>query len=135
MAKKRKTAALARPTYYAQPTRSPAPIVRLTVPAPKAAKSPKRRRSGGGGGGGSFTKTLMGAALTTAMVGFAEKSGVLDKLPTIPILGRKGTLAIAAYLWSKHGGGQIARDVAMAAAVLSAYEFSKDGTISGADYT
>ena len=135
MAKKRKAStAIARPTYYAQPTRTPAPIVRVTVPSPKKAK--RRASHSSKGGGGNFTKTLMGAALTTALVGYAEKSGILNNLPQIPIIGRKGTLAVAAYFWSKNGGGQIARDVAMAAAILSAYEFSKDGTISGAaDYT
>jgi len=58
----------------------------------------------------------------------------MAKLPAIPLVGRKGALAIAAYYYSRHGGGAIARDVAIAAAALSGYELGKSGTVSGEDY-
>ena len=135
MAKKKSTA-IARPTYYAQPIRTPAPIVRVSVPGlSKKKPTARRRKGGGGGGGGSLGAEVMGAALTAGAIGLAEKSGLMDKLPAIPVIGRKGTLAVAAYFWARNGGGKIARDVAICAAVLSLYEYAKDGTISGADYT
>ena len=56
-------------------------------------------------------------------------------MPTIPILGRTGTLAIACYFFaSRSGGGQfggILRDAALAGAAISGYELGKDGKISG----
>ena len=75
--------------------------------------------------------TPISAAVTSAVVGYAESSGLLDKLPSVPVIGRKGTLAIAAYYFSKHGGGRIARDVSIIAACLAGYELGKDGSVSG----
>jgi len=93
-----------------------------------------RRRKGGGrrrAGAASGGVTPVKAALTAAVIGLAEKSGVLDKLPEIPWIGRKGLLAIVAYYWARHGGGPIARDVCLVAAAVSGYEYGKEGTISG----
>ena len=75
--------------------------------------------------------TPVAAAVTLAAVGWAEKSGVLDALPTVPGIGRKGTLALAAFFWSKYGGGKIARDVCVVASALAGYEFGKLGSVSG----
>jgi hypothetical protein len=106
----------------------------MAVATTKKKSGGRRRKSGGGGG--SLGAEIMGAALTAGAIGLAEKSGMMDKLPSIPVIGRKGTLAVAAYFWAKNGGGKIARDVAVCAAVLSLYEYAKDGVISGgADYT
>ena len=55
--------------------------------------------------------TPIKAAITAAVVGMAEKSGVLDNLPEIPVVGRKGVLAIVAYYWARHGGGPRARAI------------------------
>lgn len=89
-------------------------------------KGGTRRRGANSGG-----VTPVKVAVTAAVVGLAEKSGVLDKLPEIPIVGRKGALALATYYWARHGGGQIARDISLVAAALCGYEFGKEGTISG----
>ena len=65
-----------------------------------------------------------------AALGFLEKT--FPNLPTVPFIGRKGTIAIGAYFLHKRGtGGGILRDVAIAAAVLAGYELGKDGKISG----
>ena len=113
---------------------SPAPVIRIA--APKAAPAMTRRarvgrsirRAAGSRAGGM---TPISAAVTSAVVGYAESSGLLDKLPSVPVIGRKGTLAIAAYYFSKHGGGKIARDVSIIAACLAGYELGKDGSVSG----
>jgi hypothetical protein len=73
----------------------------------------------------------MQMALAALVVGLVEKTGILDKLPTIPVVGRKGTIALAAWYYSKHGGGNMARKVAIVAAVLSGYQLGKEGSVSG----
>lgn len=79
--------------------------------------------SGGGG--------VLAIGLAAAVLGMAESSGIVNALPAIPIVGRKGALALAMYYWSKNGGGPLARDVAIAAAAVSGYELATKGTISG----
>lgn len=73
---------------------------------------------------------MIGSAIGGAALGFIEKS--FPNLPTVPLIGRKGTIAIACYMLHKRGtGGGILRDVAIAAAVLAGYELGRDGKISG----
>jgi hypothetical protein len=131
MARRRnRTAAL---TTYAAP-RSVSVARPIVIRAPAAPARRPRRRSGGGGGGifGSGSATNLGAiALAAAVIGLAENAGIMSKLPEIPLVGRKGALAIGAYYYSRHGGGKLARDVALAAAALSGYELGKVGSISG----
>ena len=50
--------------------------------------------------------------------------------PTIPMLGRAGSLALAAYFMGGQKAG-ILQDVAIGGAVLAGYELAKDGKISG----
>lgn len=77
--------------------------------------------------------TILAIGVASTVIGLAENAGLMDKLPAVPFVGKKGLLAIAAYYYSKHGGGSLSRDVALAAAALSGYELGKSGTISG-DY-
>jgi len=131
---KRKTTALQR-SYFggggSQPT------ARIVVATPRAVttsrkgKGKHRRRSSGGGGfGGSG---IGGIVVGAGALGLLEKSGMLKSLPKIPVLGTKGTVAVAAWFWAKHGGGQLARNLMLAAAALSAYQFGKEGSIDGDD--
>jgi len=87
--------------------------------------------SGGGGSGGP--SAIIGVAVGAAVIGMAEQAGVLAKLPAIPLVGRKGLLAIIAYYFSRHGGGGLSRTVAIAAAALAGYELGTTGAISGED--
>jgi hypothetical protein len=120
------------PSYGAPRTAAPI-VIRQSAPATRHKRRSHFRGRGKTKGMG-LNQTIMGAAVAGGLIGLAEKTGLLDKLPTIPIVGRKGALAIAAYFWAKHGGGQMARDVAIAAATMSAYQLGKEGTISGDDY-
>lgn len=119
-------------TVY-QPPRQSAPIIRVNVPRARSAPKPKRhhrRRSGGGGGGGNLQDRMTKVAIGGAVLGYVEKSGMASSLPTLPFLGRKGSIALAAY----YMGGQkpgLLQDVAIAAAVLAGYELGHDGKISG----
>lgn len=125
---RRKSSALARTST---------PTVRISVP--RAAPMTRARRAGavvrraGKRFASSGAMTPVAAALTSAGVGWAEKSGILDALPTVPGIGRKGTLALAAFFWSKYGGGKVARDVCIVASALAGYEFGKLGSVSGDD--
>jgi len=110
--------------------RAPAPIViRQTRAAPKK----KHRRHHGHGGAQKVTqKTMMAAAIGGAALGFVDKQ--FPTLPTIPMLGRAGTIALVAYMLSGRGGlGAIAKDVALAGAAVAGYELGKEGKISGAE--
>jgi hypothetical protein len=75
--------------------------------------------------------TPVKVAITAAVIGMAEKANVFDALPEIPVVGRKGALAIVAYYWARHGGGQIARDVAIVAAAICGYQYGKEGKVDG----
>jgi hypothetical protein len=74
----------------------------------------------------------MGAAL----YGYLIKSGMLDKLPTVPLLGRAGTIAVIAHFAGKSNvGGPMMREVAVIAATIAGYQLGNAGTISGDDGT
>jgi hypothetical protein len=70
-------------------------------------------------------------AIGGALYGFAVKSGIVAKLPAIPVLGRTGTAALVLDYWSRHGGGQYAGRAARAAAAIAGYQLGHDGTIQG----
>lgn len=131
MAKRRRaaTAQIVRVPSFSRP---PAQVIQIRSPRSTGAtkKTKHRRRSSSAGGGRSY----LGAAIGGAVFGFIEKS--FPTLPTLPILGRAGTVAVAGYFLSKRGGlghSGLIRDVTMAAAVIAGYELGKDGKISGDD--
>lgn len=130
MAKRRTTSAV---QVYRAPA-APAPVIRVSAPRP--VKAPRRRRSsggGGGGGGGNSNKNLIGTIVAAGLVGMLKKSGVLDKIPALPVVGRIGALAIGAHFWAKNGGGSLARDISLAAGSVAAYQMGSNGSIDGED--
>lgn len=103
----------------------------IRVSAPRAAHKKHHRRHGGGNA--LTSQRLISLALGGAVFGFVEKSFGAS-LPTLPLIGRAGTITLAAYYFSKgRGGGGILADVARAGAVLSGYQIGKEGKISGID--
>ena len=70
-------------------------------------------------------------ALGGVLYGFAVKSGIVAKLPAIPIVGRTGTAAIALDYFSRHGGGPWAGKAARAAACIAGYQLGAEGAIQG----
>ena len=95
----------------------------------------KRRRGRGSrsrvGGGALTGKTVIGAIVGGAILGWIEKN-YGAKLPTIPVLGVKGTIAGIAYFAHKNRmGGEITRDIAIAAAATAGYQMGKEGKVSG----
>lgn len=61
--------------------------------------------------------------------GFIEKQ---PNIPTIPMLGRAGSIAVGAYFLGGQKPG-LAQDVCLAAAVIAGYQLGRDGKISGDD--
>jgi hypothetical protein len=110
--------------------RAAAPIIRIAAPRAIAAPKSRRRRAHAASTGFADPFQL---GIAAALVGMAEKSGMLDKLPTVPMLGRKGTIALAAWYWSRHGGGPWVRKVAIVAAVLAGHQLGSEGRVSGDD--
>jgi hypothetical protein len=72
------------------------------------------------------------AGATGLAIGMAEKQGVLDFLPEVPLVGRKGALAIGlAFLMPRN---PYAVTASRGLAFLSGYEYGKEGSISGQSY-
>lgn len=131
MAKRTSTAIV---PVYQQAPRQQAPIIRIATPRPVATKAPKKkpkhhkRRDGGG----DSVKTMLGIVGGGAALGYIEKQSWISVLPSLPFVGRKGAIAIAAYFLHKKGyGGQIMRDIAIAAAAISGYQLGGEGKITG----
>lgn len=63
-------------------------------------------------------------------VGFLEKT-FGNKIPSLPLVGRKGAVAIVIAIMNPKE--KILQDIGKAAAALSGYELAKEGKISGID--
>lgn len=137
MAKRRRKSATQTKTQIVRvPSHGPAPIIRVSAPrAAPAKRRSRRRRSGfshiGGRVGGIVSNETLQMAVGGAAYGFAVKSGLVAKLPAIPILGRTGTAAIILDYWSRHGGGPMAARAARAAAAIAGYQLGSEGAIQG----
>jgi len=60
-------------------------------------------------------------------VGFLEKQ--FPNLPTLPVIGKKGAIALAAYML--HGKHPFVRDVGLAASAIAGYELGSTGRVTG----
>lgn len=70
---------------------------------------------------------MVGHGLGGYAVGWIEKT--FPNLPQVPLVGRKGTIAIAAYFL--HGKHPLVHDIGLAAAAVSGYEFGSTGHVTG----
>jgi hypothetical protein len=116
--------------------RSPAPIIRVSAPRATPVKH-KRRRKGGGGGHsrslgsatGSMSATKSGSlALGGFIYGYLEKN--VTQIPTLPLIGKSGAIALIAYFMGGKNPGIIA-DIGNAASVIAGYSFGSTGRVSG----
>jgi hypothetical protein len=114
--------------------RAPAPIIRVQAPrAPSTYRSRKKSHRRKGGGGRALTQSsCIGVAVGGAVLGFVDKT-LGASLPTIPILGRAGTIAVAAYFLGKGKGKGLFRDVAIAASAVAGYQMGNTGHVAGLD--
>ncbi len=123
MAKKTKSAQIVR---YTQPS-GPRSIV-VNVPRPRALATPHkvkhhRRRHGGGGGG----DTMFHHMAAGAVLGYLDSNDTA--IPTIPILGRAGSLALACYFFRQKSPWLAAGAKTFAA--IATYEMIANGSIKG----
>lgn len=102
---------------------------RYTQAPRRAARSIRRAASRGAAAyGAAGLRSRMGAvALGGFGVGFIEKT--FPGFPSLPIVGRKGAIALAVMMLNPKE--KILQDVGMAAAAIAGYEFGKTGTVTG----
>ena len=117
--------------------RSAAPIIRMSAPRAAPVKRAKRRAHHGGGGGGRMGGGATGAmsasksgslALGGFIYGYIEKQ--FPQIPTLPVIGKSGAIALIAYFAGGKSAGIIA-DVGNAASVIAGYSFGSTGKVSG----
>ena len=72
---------------------------------------------------------LLMLATAGAGLGWAEKTGLLDKLPAVPLIGRKGTLAAVAFALRR--SSPFAMAVSAASALAAGLEYGQTGKVSG----
>lgn len=106
----------------------PPPVVIRTAPAPRRARMARRsssaRSSGGGGGIFGLGRDTTAALAAGGVVGLLKKSGILDEIPRLPVIGRLGAAAIGAALIARQTGSALAGDVSRALATLAAYQLA-----------
>jgi hypothetical protein len=127
MAKKR--ARTAHRTSTTSIIRAPAPIIRVSAPRAATHHKKKHHRRSSAAGGGSLAKRATGALVGGWVLGYIDKN--FPTLPTIPMLGKAGTIAGAAYLLATKMHVKFAADVCLAAASVAGYEMSTTGKIIG----
>lgn len=115
------------------PPQSKAIVIRQTKIV--KAKHKRHHRHGGGVGGGLLNKTRLGIVIGAFAVGLLEKQAVFTSLPSLPLLGKTGTIGVAAYLLSGGGRNRLADEVCTAAFTLAAYQLASTGTVVGAEGT
>jgi hypothetical protein len=131
---KRKTATQSRAIVVRE--RSPAPIIKVSAPRAAPVKKGKRRRSHGGGHSrsigsatGAMSATKSGSlALGGFIYGYIEKN--VPQVPTLPLIGKSGAIALIAYFMGGKNPGIIA-DIGNAASVIAGYSFGSTGRVSG----
>lgn len=133
---KRKTATRSQSAIVVR-ERSPAPIIKLSAPRAAPVKKAKRRRGGhrssGGRAIGSATGAMSatksgGLALGGFIYGYIEKN--VPQVPTLPLIGKSGAIALIAYFMGGKNPGIIA-DIGNAASVIAGYSFGSTGRVSG----
>lgn len=71
---------------------------------------------------------MIGTAIGGVLYGFVEKS--FPTMPTLPLIGKSGTVALACYFLG--GNNRMIQDIGVAAAAIAGYSLGKEGKISGA---
>jgi hypothetical protein len=130
MAKHRHSSAIvrARPIMF----KAPRPIV-LRAKTRIVHKKPKKKHHR------HHTKSLLGGFLTQKQINAALGGGALGfikktfgaSLPTVPVIGQNGTVALAAYLL--RGKFPLADDICTAALVVSMYQLGSEGKVEGVE--
>ena len=105
--------------------------INIQMPRQRAVTTTTKKGKKGGrrhaGGADSMTNVLLYPAGAGLILAYIEKNSV--NVPTIPMFGRAGTLAIASWWFRKHHKALV--KLASGFAAIAAYEWEKDGSIAG----
>ena len=104
---------------------TPRPIV---IRQTKIQKTKGKHRKGRGGFG---EKDRAMAIAGGFLLGFIDKSGF--NVPTLPFLGKAGTIGVAAWAAGRYLKSKTAEDMATGMLAIAAYELGKEGKIDGAE--
>jgi hypothetical protein len=74
---------------------------------------------------------MLGTAVGGLIYGWIEKS-YGESLPTLPMIGKSGTVALACYFLG--GSNKMIADIGIAASAIAGYSLGKEGKISGYDH-
>jgi len=96
----------------------------VRVPAAPKKKGHRRHHSASGSGSEKHRAGAIGASL---VLGLLDKQGTT--FPTVPMLGRAGSLALACYFLRKKN--PMLNHAATGFASIAAYQFGRSGSISG----
>lgn len=126
MAKKPKTETQTR-TTISRPSRGSQGVIVVKQAAATVGRTARRvaRRAAPTEG---VQKRIIAGATGGAAVGFIEKT-FGDQIPSIPLVGKKGTLALAVYMLKPKS--KFLQDLGFASAVLAGYQLTKEGKIDG----
>lgn len=110
-------------------TRTVTPTVKVSVPraAPLARKHKVKHRRRSAAASGTSVSSLMADAVVGYVMGYLDKTGTA--VPTVPVLGRAGTLAVGCYFF--RGSMPILRRAVAPLVSIAAYEMGRDGKIAG----
>lgn len=142
MAKRRRGKRRSRTKSYAR--RSSGTVVRAVAPVVvrervSAPVHHRRRRSHGGGSGfggaagGLASKENIALGMGALALGFIDKNQDKFHIPTVPLIGRKGSIAVISHFAGRHLHMPILNKISKAAIVLALYELGHEGKISGVD--
>jgi len=82
-----------------------------------------------GGGGGFLNQERIGAMVGGFLLGMIDKQGTA--VPTIPMLGRAGTVGVALYFAGKQFKMPILVHSSTAALAVATYQIGREGKIAG----
>jgi hypothetical protein len=111
------------------------PNIRINVPRQRAMTAPKKRktarRSAPRASGQLLAPERMGAMIGAALLGLLDKAGTA--VPTVPLLGRAGTLGVASWYLGKHMHSPQIQHAATGFLAIAVYELVREGKIAGVD--
>ena len=116
-------------------------VVRASAPKPiviRQTKVVKAKRRGGklsrrGHGATLFSTDRMEKVGAAFALGVLEKLEFVKNLPTLPVVGKTGTVGLVAYFMSDGGRNKLADNVADAAFTVAGYMMGSTGSIVGGE--
>lgn len=97
----------------------------------RSRKGKRHYRGNVGGGGGFLNGDRVGAIIGGFVLGMLDKNGT--SLPTVPMLGRAGTLGVGLYFAGKQFRMPILVHGATAALAIASYQLGSTGKIAGVE--